>query len=470
MRFTARGHTRIAAAAALMLCAAVALAVRVAPAAPQTHPVELHSNFFTPRTIFVSPGDTVAWTAIDGGHTVEADDGRFNFFPQRFIARGETVSFTFLTDETVRYHCRVHGADGGGGMAGTIVVGEGSPADPQPTPTIVEHRWVPGQYGTIAAAMDGIAAGGVVHLSPGTYSQPVVIATHGVSVVGEGAAPGDVIIDGGGLRRTGVLIAARGVALRNLTVRGHVAENVAVRGARDVRIDGVQTAGSGEYGILVADSGGVTVRDASAAGHRVAGIAVKGCDECDTIIQRADVSANRYGILLDAAGAVVVRDSYVHGNATGIVARSLASGDRVLQRGAHIIGNRIESNTASVAGVSLLDVAVRSGVWLAGGWFDVVEDNRIAGHDYGVLITTAGVPVLDARIAGNVVDGSSRADLGWDGTGAGVCFAGNRRPGGAEPSTRPMMAQTLYACGGPVAAGVPEPFVLADLAGYALAG
>lgn len=469
MTSTARGVGRIAASAALALFAAVVLAAHPAPAAPQSHPVEIDSNVYTPHTIRISPGDTVVWTAVAGGHTVEADDGRFNFYPQRFIDRGETVSFTFLTEETVRFHCRVHGADGGNGMAGTIIVGAGSPEPEPEPPPVVEHRWVPAGYATIGAALAGITAGGVVHLAPGVYAQSVTVETRGVSIVGEGASPGDVVIDGGGVRRTGVLLAARGASLRNVTVTRHLAEGVAVRGARDVRVASVVATGNGEYGILVADSTGVTVSDVSAGGHRVAGIAVKGCDECDTIVERADASANRYGVLLDAAGSVIVRGSYVHGNAAGIVARAVPTGSRVLQRGAHITGNLIEENTVPAA-ASAADPAVRSGVWLAGGWFDVVEGNRIRDHDYGVLVATTGVPARDARIVDNVVDESAAAGLAWDGIGANVCFAGNRTAANAEPSSRPLLAQTLYACGRPAVAGVLEPLVVADMTRYIAGG
>jgi len=452
-------------------CAAMAVvAARVTPpaaAAPQTHPVEIRSNFFTPRVINISPGDTVTWTAIDNGHTVEADDGRFNFFPQRFLNRNEQVSFTFLTEETVRYHCRVHGAAGGGGMSGSIVVGAGSPEPtPTATPTVLEHRFVPSEYPTVTSALDGITPGGVVHLAPGVYREAVAVRTPGVSIRGDGA-PEDVIVDGQGTRRTGVLLAASGALVSNLTVTGHLAEGVAVRGVAGARVTDVVARGNGGYGVLVADAGGVTVTRVRASGHRIAGIAVQGCDECDTIVQDAEADANLFGVLIDDAGSVVVRRSWLHGNGTGIAARSIATADGIVQRGVHIVGNDITGNTAAIPAGSATEFAVRSGVWLAGSWFAVVEQNRLEGHDYGVLVTAFAGPTLDGRIAGNEVDGSAVADLAWDGIGSGVCFEDNARPGGGEPSARPPLAQTIYACDGARGPGVPEPRVIADLVRYA---
>ncbi|HVL91145.1 MAG TPA: right-handed parallel beta-helix repeat-containing protein [Actinomycetota bacterium] len=466
-------HRRALTALLLACAAAASLALRVAPvaAAPQAHPVEVRSNFFEPRVINIAPGDTVTWTAVEFGHTVEADNGRFNFYPQRYIHRGESVSFTFLTEETVRYHCRVHGSSGGGGMSGTIIVGAGSPSPtPTPTPSVTEHRYVPTpEYKTIGAALNGIAPGGVVHLAPGEYRESVAVRTPGVTVQGDGA-PSDVVIDGQGLRRTGVLLAAGGTAVRSLTVRGHRAEGIAVRGVTVASVRNVASHGNGSYGVLVADASGVTVEDVAATGHRVAGIAVQGCDECDTVVQDVTVMQNLYGVLLDNAGSVVVRRSTIAANATGIVARSLATGDGTVQRGVHITGNDITGNTTAIPAASATEFAVQSGVWLAGVWFALVDDNRIDGHDYGVLVTSFGVPSLDGRISGNVIGGSAVADLGWDGVGAGMCFSGNAAAGGGALATRPSFAETVYVCGGTRLPGIPEPLVIADLARDAAGG
>jgi plastocyanin len=38
------------------------------------------------------------------------------------MTRGQTFSFTFSRPGTFPYHCRVHGAAGGQGMAGSVTV------------------------------------------------------------------------------------------------------------------------------------------------------------------------------------------------------------------------------------------------------------------------------------------------------------------------------------------------------------
>jgi plastocyanin len=136
------------------------LAVAVgAPAAPARadafNVVEVFNNVFAPEEIHVPKGETITWMARAAGHTVTAGDGRFSF-PEGggTLAAGQTVSWTFETDETVFYRCIIHGP----GMAGLVVVGEGTP--PPPPPPEPPRRLVPTpEYPTIARALIGAERG-----------------------------------------------------------------------------------------------------------------------------------------------------------------------------------------------------------------------------------------------------------------------------------------------------------------------
>ncbi len=86
---------------------------------------------FQPKTITINAGDTVLWT--NNGlveHTVTADDSSFD---SGLLSPGQTFSHTFDTPGTVPYFCRIHGAPGGVGMSGVIVVQAVSPAPATPT-------------------------------------------------------------------------------------------------------------------------------------------------------------------------------------------------------------------------------------------------------------------------------------------------------------------------------------------------
>jgi plastocyanin len=95
---------------------------------------------FVPALVTIRPGDTVTWRNVGGGlHNVREDADRFrcatgcdgvaggNGDPS---ATAWSVSRTFDAVGTVNYYCDVHGAPGGRGMAGRVVVaaaGAGAP-------------------------------------------------------------------------------------------------------------------------------------------------------------------------------------------------------------------------------------------------------------------------------------------------------------------------------------------------------
>lgn len=111
---------RPASVLALALVAAVLALTHLGAASAATVGVTVADNTFTPGSVTVTAGDTVVWT--DSGarpHTVTADDGSFD---SGTLSTGATFSRTFDTPGTIPYFCKIHGAAGGIGMSGTIVV------------------------------------------------------------------------------------------------------------------------------------------------------------------------------------------------------------------------------------------------------------------------------------------------------------------------------------------------------------
>lgn len=105
---------------ALTGAVAVLVLARLGAASAATANVAVTDNAFTAGTVTITAGDTVVWT--DSGalpHTVTADD---NSFDSGNMSTGQTFSRTFTTPGTIRYYCKIHGAAGGVGMSGTIVV------------------------------------------------------------------------------------------------------------------------------------------------------------------------------------------------------------------------------------------------------------------------------------------------------------------------------------------------------------
>jgi LPXTG-motif cell wall-anchored protein len=99
--------------------------------------VSIVDDAFSPKTITVHVGDIVTWS--DNGHdphTVTADSGAFDSSPScpsdvsTCLHFGSTYSHTFSTAGTFAYHCKIHGAAGGIGMSGVVLVEDASGSVP----------------------------------------------------------------------------------------------------------------------------------------------------------------------------------------------------------------------------------------------------------------------------------------------------------------------------------------------------
>lgn len=85
--------------------------------------VEVVDSAFEPAELSVAAGTTVVWSHEGSApHTVTADDGAFD---SGTLNGGDTFEFTFEEPGEYPYYCTFHGAEGGEGMAGTIIVTEG---------------------------------------------------------------------------------------------------------------------------------------------------------------------------------------------------------------------------------------------------------------------------------------------------------------------------------------------------------
>ncbi|MEN9560937.1 MAG: hypothetical protein RIQ56_210 [Candidatus Parcubacteria bacterium] len=84
--------------------------------------VSIGDNTFSAQTVTINPGDTVVWKNNgQRSHNVIADNGSFG---SATIAPGGTFTYTFNTPGTFRYYCSFHGAPGGIGQSGAVVVAQ----------------------------------------------------------------------------------------------------------------------------------------------------------------------------------------------------------------------------------------------------------------------------------------------------------------------------------------------------------
>lgn len=88
--------------------------------------IELSGFTFSPTVVIIEPGQTVTWVRRDGSHNVVADDGSYR--SGDVSGDWETFSHTFDAVGESQYFCELHGAAGGSGMAGKVIVQVTGPA------------------------------------------------------------------------------------------------------------------------------------------------------------------------------------------------------------------------------------------------------------------------------------------------------------------------------------------------------
>ena len=117
--------------------AVVPILLLSAMASAENHVVTSSGMSFTPSTLAINAGDTVTFRNASGLHNAVSDPGSVTTFRcangcDRAGGNGNpssalwSATVTFPTAGTVGYYCEIHGAPGGGGMAGTITIAAGT--------------------------------------------------------------------------------------------------------------------------------------------------------------------------------------------------------------------------------------------------------------------------------------------------------------------------------------------------------
>jgi plastocyanin len=434
---------------------ALALGLLAAPgpaAGQEPAIVQALDDVFGPELLEVPAGTTVTWVN-DGRnpHTVTADDGSF---ASGEIPPGRTYTRTFDDATEVAYHCVYHGAPGGLGMAGRVVVGGGVGGGqqaediPPPRPGQGKTVRVPEEHASIQEAVDAAAPGDLILIGPGVYREAVRVTTPYLTI--RGVDRNEVILDGGFREVNGIHVFSDGVAVENLTARHYLLNGFYWTGVEGYRASYVTAHNNGDYGLYAFDSVRGQFDHSYASGHPDSGFYIGQCYPCHAVI--SDVLAERNGLGYsgtNAGGDLVIANSEWRLNMSGIVPNTLDSELYPPERETTIVGNYVhDNNNEDAPAKDFQYIALGTGILLAGGLDNVVERNRVEDHEaYGI----ATIPLLDRNfwIAGgnevrdNEVSGSGLADLllGAPATG-GNCFQGNR-----FGTSLPPAIQLVAGCG-----------------------
>jgi parallel beta-helix repeat protein len=327
---------------------------------------------------------------------------------------------------------------------------------------------------TIQAAVDAAQPGDTVIVRPGRYHESVTIAKSGITLRGGRGA----VLDASGFS-TGIRASSGpgGGVCPPLTLH-------------DLVVDGLRIQNASFTGVFFRGVDGFAVRDGSYTGNRAYAIfpvcsrngAIEGNDVSgtsdgaiyvgsshDVSIEHNHASDSAAGILVENSTDVVVRGNTTIGNTGGIVTFVLpglavpVTEDVLIERNVVMHNNRPNSAAPSLQDpLSLLPSG--TGILTIGADRVVVRENRVVGNDTGGIgVIALPIPNPDPRVdpepdGVRVVDnvalrnGTSPdplrapfpgADLLYDGSGSGNCFARN-----VFQTSFPPFLETLLPCSG----------------------
>ncbi|GAA4550881.1 right-handed parallel beta-helix repeat-containing protein [Amycolatopsis samaneae] len=338
------------------------------------------------------------------------------------------------------------------GLSTVVLGGCASQAEPghRPDGTRVTIR-VPADAPTISAAVSLAQPGDLVLVAPGEYHETVKITTAQVTLRGE--VREKVVIDGQLRQDNGVVVAASGVAVENLTVRNNTQNGVLVTGSAkaatglpgrgggyDTGDEPIRFLGSflvshvtatrnGLYGIYAFSAQHGAIEHSYASGGADSGIYVGQCKPCGIVVRDNVAELNAVGYEgTNAGGDLYVVGNRFSGNRVGLTTNSDHQEKLIPQEGAVIAGNLVAANQQP-ATPEQADGGWGIGIGIDGGSGNEVLRNRITGNVHAGLVLTA---TQDVPARGNrIVDGlfaANGADLGWTfpgvAKGSGNCVRG----------------------------------------------
>jgi parallel beta-helix repeat protein len=306
---------------------------------------------------------------------------------------------------------------------------------------------VPEDYLTISAAVKAAKPGDLISVAPGVYHETVIVHTPDLTIRGRNR--NTVILDGNFTMPNGFLVTADDVVLENMTVRHYVGNGFYWYGVHGYRGSYLTAYANGDYGIYAYLSVDGQFDHDYAAGQPN-GFYIGACHPCNAVITEVLAESNGLGYSgTNAGGNLVIQNSIWRDNVVGIAPNTEDSEPLAPQDGVTIIHNLVENNNNPNVPVETEQLAtIGTGILVAGGSNDVIEDNRVSGDDYYGILVVANVDqnVWEPHgnmVKENVVTGSGVADLALAALSAeNNCFSGN-----TVSRTSPPFLQYTHACG-----------------------
>lgn len=336
-------------------------------------------------------------------------------------------------------------------LSGCGTGGDGPGQGRRPAGAHVTIR-VPADAPTISAAVSLAQSGDLVLVAPGVYHESVKVTTANVTLRGE--SRDKVVIDGQLRQPNGIIVAAPGVAVENLTVEENTQNGILVTGSakaatglpgqnggydtgdepvtflKSFLVSYVTATRNGLYGIYAFSAQDGVIEHSYTSGGADSGIYVGQCKPCRIVVRDNIAELNAVGYEgTNASGDMYVVGNRLVGNRVGLTTNSDHQEKLLPQQGAVVAGNLIAVNQQPST-PEQADGGWGIGIGIDGGSDNQFLRNRIAGNvNAGLVITaTADLPPIGNQIVDNTFAGNG-VDVGWtfpDGTqGRGNCLRGN---------------------------------------------
>ncbi|MEU5848457.1 right-handed parallel beta-helix repeat-containing protein [Saccharopolyspora shandongensis] len=346
----------------------------------------------------------------------------------------------------------------------------------RPTGANVTIR-VPADAPTISAAVSLAQPGDLVLVAPGVYQESVKITTAQITLRGE--SRDKVVIDGRLQQPNGIVVAAPGVAVQNLTVENNTQNGVLVTGSakavaglpgtsggydtgdepvtflKSFLVSHVTATRNGLYGIYAFSAQDGVIEHSYTSGSADSGIYVGQCKPCNIVVRDNVAELNAVGYEgTNASGEMYVVGNRFVGNRVGLTINSDHQEKLLPQRGSVVAGNLVAGNQQAPT-PEQADGGWGIGIGIDGGSENQFSRNRIAGNiNAGVVITaTADLPPDGNQIVENTFVANG-IDVGWTfptaTQGRGNCLRANDLR-----TTVPAQLVTTASC--PVPAQSPTP-------------
>jgi parallel beta-helix repeat protein len=321
---------------------------------------------------------------------------------------------------------------------------------------------------TIQSAVDAAQPGDTILVPPGTYRESVLVTKSHLTIVGSPAA----ILDAAGFRtaiRVGTGRISRGgpspacppLTIEGFTLKGLTIKHAGFGGVFLIGVDAYRLTGSRYvdnpvYGPFpVCSRNGLidfnhVVGGGSAAGPSLdTGIYVG--DDDQVTVRHNSVTNYVIGVVVENTIHAAVNHNLLKGNTAGIYVAVFPdhprpfTDDVVIERN-HVLHNNLPNPVAADSGDEIGLVPTGAGIVNLGGDHIVIGHNRVLGNDsLGVAIVQNLLAPADPRIEPNPDFNRVRrnvilhngqhpdpiraitpgADIVYDGTGIGTCFADN---------------------------------------------